>query len=78
MVHKSRTTNDIPIHLGQVLKIHKIHGRNILNHPPFAVLIGVKLIFKIRSTQNSSMLINSIGPSIILGSIYTRNVFICS
>ena len=61
--------NDIPIHLGQVLKRQKILVSNILYHCLLAVSLGnkaskmpekirldVKTVFKIRSTQNASIL----------------------
>ena len=62
--------NDIPMHLGQVLKRQKILVSNIFYHflVPFHLAIWmskvseknlgwiVKLVFKIRSTQNASML----------------------
>ena len=84
MVHGSHTKNDIPIHLGQVLKCHKILISNIFYHFLFAVSLGNKASWmseKIRLyrkigfritfyTKCINVIIDSIGPSIILRSIY--------
>ena len=75
---------DIPIHLGQVLKWHNIHVSNIFYHFHFAVSLGnrvSKISNKFRLdhkigfqnmfyTKCINDIIDSIGPSIILRSIY--------
>ena len=84
MVHGSHTKNDIPMHLGQVLKRQKILVRNIFYHflVPFHLAIWTSKVSekKIRldrkiGFQNTfytkciNVIIDSIGPSIILRSI---------
>ena len=79
--------NDIPIHLGQVLKCQKILFRNIFYHFLFAVSLGnraAKMSFKFRldliiGFQNTfytkciNVIIDSNGPSIILRSIINNH-----
>ena len=83
MVHGSHTKNDIHRHLGHVLKWHKIHVSNIFLRFLLAVLLGnmtSKLSEKFRldrkigfqntfHTKCTNVIIDSIGPSIILRSI---------
>ena len=83
VVHGSHTQNDIPIHLGQVLKWQKILVSNIFYHFLFAVPLGnkaSKMSEKIRLdreigfrntfwTKCITVIIDSIGPLIILRSI---------
>ena len=83
MVHGSHTKNDIPMHLGQVLKMTKILVSNIFYHFLFAVSLGnwaTKMSEKFRLdrkigfrntfyTKCINVIIDSIGPSIILRSI---------
>ena len=84
MVHESHTKNDVPIHLGQVLKCKKILVCNIFYHFLFAVSLvnkASKMSEKFRLerkigfqnmfyTKCLNVILNSIGPSIILRSIY--------
>ena len=87
MVHGSHTKNDIPMHLGQVLKWQKILVSNIFYHFLFAVSLGdcvskmskqFRLDRKI-GFQNTfytkciNVIIDSIGPSIILRSIFLKS-----
>ena len=88
VVHGSHTNNDIPIHLGQVLKWQKIVVGNIFYHFLFAVSLGnraSKMSEKFRidrkiGFQNTfyikciNVIIDSIGPSIILRSIYILEI----
>ena len=83
MVHGSHTKNDIPMHLGHVLKSQKILVSNIFYHFFFVVSLGnwvSKISEKFRldrkcGFQNTfytkciNVIIDSIGPSIILRSI---------
>ena len=83
MVHGSHTTNDIPMYLGQVSKWQKILVSNIFYHFLFAVSLGnwaSKMSEKFRldrkigfqntfNTKRINVIIDSIGPSIILRSI---------
>ena len=83
MVHGSHTKNDIPMHLGQILKRQKILVGSIFYHFLFAVSLGnraSKMSEKLRidrkiGFQNTfytkciNVIIDSIGPSIILWSI---------
>ena len=83
MVHGSHTKNDIPINLGQVLKLQKILVGNFFYHFLFAVSLdnrASKMSEKFRidrkiGFQNTfytkciNVIIDSIGPSIILRSI---------
>ena len=83
MVHGSHTKNDIPMHLGQVLKWQKILVSNIFYHflLPFLLAIWAsKVSEKFRLdrkigfqnlfyTKCINVIIDSIGPSIILRSI---------
>ena len=91
VVHGSHTKNDIPIHLGQVLKRQKILVGNIFYHFLFATSLGnraSKMSEKFRidrkiGFQNTFytkciyVLIDSIGPSIILRSIF-RGLYLSS
>ena len=87
MVHGSHTKNGIPMHLGQVSKWQKILVSNIFYHFLFAVSlcnwapkmsekfsldrkIGFQNAF---NTKCINVIIDSIGPSIILRSIYKIN-----
>ena len=84
MAHGSHTNNDIPMHIGQVLKWRKIHVSNIFYHFLFAISLGnwaSKMSEKFRldrkiGFQNTfytkciNVIIDSIGPSIILRSIF--------
>ena len=82
VVHGSHTKNDIPIHLGQVLKWQNILVSNIFYHFLFAVSLGnkaSKMSEKFRLDRKISfqnmfytkciVIFDSIGPSIILRSI---------
>ena len=83
MVHGSHTKNDIPMQSGQVLKCQKILVSNIFYHFLFAVSLGnwaSKMSEKIRLdrkiglkntfyTKCINVIIDRIGPSIILRSI---------
>ena len=85
MVHSSHTKNDTPIHLDQVLKLLKILVSNIFYHFLFAVSLGnkaTKMSEKLRLdrkigfqnmlyTKCINVIIDNIGPSIILRSIVT-------
>ena len=83
MVHGYTHKKNIPIHLGQVLKCHKIHVSNIFYHFLSVVSLGnrAKKISEKRldrkidfhntfCTKCINDIIDSIGPSIILKSIY--------
>ena len=86
MVHWSHTKNAIPIHLGQILKWRKIHVSNIYYHLLFAVSLSnraSKMSEKFRLyrkigfqnmfyTKCTNVIIDSIGPSIILRSIFVN------
>ena len=83
MVHRSHTKNDIPMYLGQVLNWQKILVSNIFHHflLPFHLAIWAsKVSEKFRldrkiGFQNTfytkciKIIIDGIGPSIILRSI---------
>ena len=83
MVHGSHTKNDIPMHLGQVLKCQKILVSNIFYNFIFAASVGdwvSKMSKNFRRdrkigfqntffTKCINVIIDSIGPSIILRSI---------
>ena len=83
MVHGSHTKNDIPMHLGQVSKWQKILVSKIFYHFLFVVSLGnwaPKMSEKFRldrkfgiqntfNTKCTNVIIDSIGPSIILRSI---------
>ena len=87
VVHGSHTKSDIQMHLGQVSKWQKILGSNIFYHFLFAVSLGNwapkmskqfrldrKIGFQITFyTKSINVIIDSIGPSIILRSIYLIN-----
>ena len=88
MVHGSHTKNDIPIHLGQVLKSQKILVGNIFYHFLFAVSLGdwSKMSEKFRIyrkigfqnifyTKCIDFITDSIDPSIILRSIYSSYMY---
>ena len=80
--------NDIPIHLGQALKWQKILVGNIFYHFLFAVSLGnkaSKVSEKFRLdrkigfrntfyTKCINVIIDSIGPSIILRSIFELGI----
>ena len=84
----THTQVDIPIHLGQVLKWHKIRVSNIFYHFLFGVLLGngaSKMSEKFRLDRKigfhntfyakcTNAISESIGPSIILRSIFNRAI----
>ena len=81
-----QTQNDIPMHLGQVLEWQKILVSNIFYHFLFAILLGNRAskmsqkfsLDRKNGFQNTfytkciNVIIDSIGPSILLRSIYAE------
>ena len=90
MAHGSHTKNDIPMHLGQILKWQKILVSNIFYHFFFAVSVGNwvskisekfrldrKIVFQNTFyTKCINVIIDSIGPSIILRSIFQHGKYL--